>query len=167
MIRTIFYALIIGLCFSCGTDNAGNKKTDVSAATPATKPAAAPVQMKPAYPSIPMDKAQHLFDNCDYIDYVFYTTNFSVSQKEKASIQTAMTYLSADVPQGLNPNCKAIGRVFYQIDGENVAEADFYFQEGCHYYVFLENGKPTYSNMMTPQGIAYFNNLFAQVNSQQ
>ncbi len=164
MYKFITILLITTLLFSCDNDTAKQPaQTDQSTTAPAPKTAPAQVQLKPALPSLSQEMALHLFKNCDYIDYVFYSTNFSISQKEKASIQGAIAHIAQESPQGLNPNCKAMGRVFYQIDGENVAEADFYFQDGCHYLVFLEKGKPAYSNLLTQPGIDYFNNIFNQI----
>ncbi len=42
-------------------------------------------------------------------------------------------------------------------------EADFYFfGEGCTYLVFYENKKPKYANYLTQEGVAYYNQFFAQ-----
>lgn len=158
--KKIFYLLLL-----IGTISACNNTTTNKENPPTEKKA---VQQAPAQgkqmPSIPVETITHIFENCDYIDYVFYNTNFSMSQNEKASIQTAISHVSA-TPAILNPNCKAIGRIFYQIEAVNVLEADLYFQEGCTYLVFLEKNKPKYANLLTEDGIAYLNNILQKAGS--
>lgn len=158
MFRIFTLLFLVSIFFSCGND----KKTVAAKPTTQVAKPAAPA-LNPPLPSISLETAQHLFANCDYIDYIFYNTNFSVSQAEKASIQSALTHIAQQSPPGLNPNCKAIGRVYYQIQGDNYLEADIYFQDGCKYFVFYENKKPAYCNLMTDNGMAYYTNIFKQV----
>lgn len=154
LILTVITFFTIGSLMSCGGGSAaeGEAQQDSTAEQPA---AAAPT-----YPSIPADTLRMLFTECDYIDYVFYYTNFSVSQKEKGDIQTALTYIASETPE-INPNCKPVGRIFYQVEGENRAEADLYYTEQCIYYVFLEDGQPAYANRIMPAGINFYNKIFS------
>ena len=103
----------------------------------------------------------YLFENCDFIDYILYQYDFSVSQGEKAAIQASMNHVSRSTPT-IDPNCKPIGRVFYQVDGKNAMEADIYFSETCQYYIFLVEGKPVYANNLSNSGVAFFQNIFQQ-----
>ncbi len=150
-----YFSVLVFCMFFFACDSNSGKQADSTTTT----------QGK-AMESIPFETISYVFENCDYVDYVFYNTNFSISQNEKASIQGAIAQISK-TPATLDPNCKAIGRVFYQIDGKNHLEADLYFQEGCYYYVFLENNKPKYANVMTDEGIAYFKNIMARAQSVQ
>lgn len=144
---TLALALLMAASFlSCG----GNSQNDQQNAQSAEQP--------PSYPSIPMATVQMLFEKCDYIDYLFYYTNFSVSQKTKADIQQAITHIAAEPPV-IRFDCKPIGRVFYQAEGESLLEADLYFDENCIYFLFMEDGKPAYANRMMPNGIAFFNQI--------
>jgi len=68
----------------------------------------------------------------------------------------------AKQPATLSPQCKSMGRIFYQIDGENVLMAEMYFSPDCTYLVFLQDEKPAYANYLTPQAVQYFNNIFTQ-----
>jgi hypothetical protein len=130
-----------------------------TAATPPTE------QGEQLYPSIPLDTLMMLYEQCDFIDYVFYYTNFSVSQNQKADIQSSIRYISEEVP-AINPNCKAQGRLFFQIEGENRMEADLIFESGCTYYLFYQDGKPAYANKLMPGGITFYNNIFNSVQGQ-
>jgi hypothetical protein len=156
--------LLTSLLYSCGSDAAS--ETDSKTAN--TTPPPAETAPAPTYPSIPADTIRALYNECDYIDYVFYYTNFSVSQKEKRDIQTAITYIASETPQ-INPNCQPVGRVFYQVEGENRLEADLYFNsnQGCIYYLFFQDGKPAYANLIMPAGIDFYTKIFQSAQSAQ
>jgi hypothetical protein len=139
-----------------------------SESTPSTTevpPPAAPQQQAisqaPLYPSFPIEKVEYLFQNCDYIDYIFFDLPISMSIKEKPSIQYNITHIGSQPARQL-PNCKPVGRLFYQVKGENVEQAELYFSQGCTYFVFLENDQPKYGNMMTDKGIEYLNGMLGQ-----
>jgi hypothetical protein len=114
------------------------------------------------YESIPVERLENLFYNCDYIDYLFYQTNFSMSQSDQAAIQTTLAAIGAEAPT-VYPECQAIGRIFFQIEGQNAAEADIYLSQQCMYYVWMENGKPAYANLMTENAVKFYANIFQQV----
>ncbi|RMG78784.1 MAG: hypothetical protein D6714_17435 [Bacteroidetes bacterium] len=143
--RILFLAIAL-FCFSC--------KNEPGASSSQAAPAAQP--QGEMLPSLPTEKLQYLWENCDYVDYIFYNLPISMSLNEKSSIQYALRHIAAD-PARIDPNCKPIGRIFYQVKGENVLEADIYFQQGCTYFKFLENNKPAYANYMTDEGIRYLN----------
>ncbi len=153
-----FYPILCFLLFSfiaCEPSASSTTSTTTSTAVPTPKAAPTGTPL----PSMSQEEMMYLFNNCDYIDYVFYSTNFSISQNTQESIRSMLNMISPTTAT-LNPNCKAIGRVFYQVKGENYAEADLYFQEGCTYLVFLEKNKPIAGHILTDQGVAYFNNIF-------
>lgn len=141
------------LTFSCNDSNSSN---DAEAKTaPVTNPAPAPTPAL-TLPSIPVETVQKLWQECDYIDFLYFELPISSSMKDKAAIQHALGHIAAQ-PAPLIPNCKPIGRIFYQIKGENYIEADMHHGEGCNYLVFYQNGKKIYSNYMTQDGITYIN----------
>ncbi|MEM1218944.1 MAG: hypothetical protein AAGH79_08525 [Bacteroidota bacterium] len=152
--------LLVLLALGCQNENAENTET-----TPSEPAAAEEPKMVPAgefLPSVPIEKLEYLWNNCDYVDYVFYELPISMSLDVKNSIQYALSHI-AENPASLRPDCKPIGRIFFQVQGENYLEADFYFSNGgCTYYVFLEDGKPKYGNYMTEEGAKYMNNNLSQ-----
>lgn len=79
----------------------------------------------------------------------------------KASIQQTLTHVAENVAV-LDPNCKSIGRVFYEIEGQTEIEAEIYFSNQCQYFVFMKNQKPIYANNITAAGVTHFNNIFKQ-----
>ena len=114
------------------------------------------------YPSISTETMRMLWDNCDYIDFVFYNTNFSMSQNQQPAIRTTISGVST-TPALIKPTCQAAGRIFFQVDGANALEADIYLGPDCFYYVFLENGEYAYANFMTEQGRGFYDNIFSQI----
>lgn len=161
MNKIVFLCCVSLMLLACG---GGQKASDGTSAAPA---ATAPAASHPVlYPSVAPETVKMLWDKCDYIDFVFYYLNFSMSQKEPQSIKGTIAHISADVP-GIDPNCKPIGRLFFQSEGKNVLEADIFYSNGCAYYIFYEDGKYAYANKMMPAGAQFFDNIFKQVEAQQ
>lgn len=163
-INWILLLLAATLC-ACGNtsdgDTAEQQQTESSASkgqSGAESPAGT-VQ----YPSIPLDTIKMLYEECDYIDYVFYYSNISANQSNQADIRSALSHV-AEQPPAIKPSCKPIGRIFYQVEGENRAEADLYIGEGCNYYLWYEDGKAAYANQVMDSGINFIKNLLAQSN---
>jgi hypothetical protein len=125
-------------------------ETIVSAETP-TNP----------YPSVTQEIMMNLYDNCDYIDFVFYTTNFSMSQNQQNAIRSTLAGISTQ-PAQVFPSCQPVGRVFFQIKGENAEEADLFYGGNCLYYLFLEDGTYTYGNQLAKSGYDFYQKIFAQ-----
>lgn len=107
----------------------------------------------------------YLLQNCDYIDFIFYGTNFSMSQKEPGAIRGTLAQIST-TPARVIDTCQPIGRIFFQVDGQNAEEADIFFGGNCLYYIFLENGSYAYGNQMTEQGQSFYTSVFQNVQTQ-
>ena len=151
---------ILVTAFACGEPAADNTSTT-------EPPAAALVEepLKQLYPTLPLDKAERLFKQTDYMDYVFYELPFSMNHSKAADIQNSIRYISTSPVTNRIPQCKSIGRIFYQSKGEIISEAEFHFNDaqGCYYMIFMEEGQPKYANLLTATGVNNYNNLFAQV----
>jgi len=156
MTRLLSIFAILFLLSNC--NNAPTPSEKVTETTVQTPP---PPPPKPTYPGLPLEKAQYLWDHCDYIDYVFFHLPISMSLYQQNSIRYSIQHIASDPPI-IKSECQPIGRIFYQEKGENIAEADIYFQEGCAYFIFMENNKKTYANNMTEQGIIYLNENIAR-----
>jgi len=146
--------LVIILLSAC-SESGATSETQKSSPTTAQKAALETL------PSIPVAEMQKLFDECDHVDYIFYESNFSMSMDNKSSIQQTLTHVSEQVPV-LDKNCKSIGRVFYEIDGNTEIEAEIYFSNECQHLVFMRKNERIYANNLTPEGVAHFNNIFKQ-----
>ena len=165
--RFIYFSLLLAslLCSQCqsGTTDQHQEETQTEAPT-AAAPTTTEAPTSP-YPSITQEKMMYLYDNCDYIDFVFYTTNFSMSQNTQAAVRTTLGTVST-TPAKVLSSCQPIGRVFFQVDGQNAAEADLFFGGACMYYLFLENGTYTYGNQLTEGGFGFYQKIFQQAAGQ-
>lgn len=159
MNRYSFLLAALLLIAGCGQNTSSQDSTEGQAQAPAAEQAPAVAQL----PSVPLDTMTMLYEKCDYIDFIFYTLNFSVNQAEKASIQGTLRHIAQETPV-ISPNCRPQGRIFFQVDGRNALQGDFSFGEGCFYYIFYDDkGKAIYANKMTAEGVQFFQNLLARV----
>ncbi len=113
-------------------------------------------------PSITFEEMKAIYEDCDFIDIIFYNVEFSMSVNNKSNIQKMVGFVSTNAAQ-VNPACKAMGRIFFQKNGALMIEADMYYDDQCQYFVFQKNGKNAYANDITPEGQAYFARIFSQV----
>lgn len=158
-----FTVLLLSLCVACGDGAASAESTTASPTS--TAPAAAPTST-PLYPSIDVARLEYLFDNATYMDATFYNLPISVNQSSLPQIQTTLSGIAAD-PATLQAGCAPAGHIWFQVNGKNIEEADIYFQPGCTFYVWYEDGKPAYSNQMTEQGQNFYQNIFNSLQQQQ
>ena len=149
MIRIYTLLLIAALCWQCQ-----NSTTEKSTPEATTSKIA-------YYPSLPDAMMQQLINQCDYVDYIYYQLPISMSMDEKSGILNALRHVSAN-PAPLNKACKSIGRVIYQQSGETLVEAELFMSEGCQYFLFLDDNKPKYGNLMTDEGIQFYNGAIKQ-----
>ena len=159
MNRFFIHLFFVAFVFSC--NNPGNQKE----AQTKTEPEPQAVDQGQIYlPSISMDDIQVLWDNANQVDYLYYELPISSNLDDQYSIQQSLRHVSeTPVPLSVKNKCKPIGRVFYKKDGEDLREADIYFTKGCTFFVFFENGKPAYSNLMTNEGLNHFNDIFEKL----
>jgi len=114
------------------------------------------------YPSIPIDRLEYLWNNSNYMDVVFYQLPVSLNQSTMEQIRSTIMGIGEGVPD-ISPQCQSIGRIFFQVDGENVETAEIYYQPGCTFYLWLEDEQPAYANQMTEQAINFYSNIMQQV----
>ena len=139
-----------------------NEKTQSAPSAAVQKTATIAGDKALSLPIIPNEKLLDLWHNCQMIDYLFHDLPFSMSQDESASIQTNLTYIGPEPVTEIPANCKIMARQFYQVGGDITIEADIYFSEGCHFYIFYEKSKPIYANQMNETGIKFFNTMINQ-----
>ena len=151
--------LLIALLF-CGCNQNNANKTE---AAPATSKSTTPADLGEfkSYPSISLEEMQELVSKTTLVDYVFYELPMSLNLDNPGAIGQALRQIS-DQPAKIYAQCKAMGRVIFQSNGDILKEADFYFGEPCFGFVFIEGTKPTKSNMMTKEGADFFANILKQ-----
>ena len=115
-----------------------------------------------AYPPLPVERRQALIKYCDAIDIIYYNLPISMNQDDPQSVLRNI-YFTMDVGLKVNPDCKALGHIIYLSKGDVLEEADIYFSEGCKFYMFMEDAKPAYANMMSKLGDTFFSNVLMQV----
>jgi len=120
----LFFTFFILACGDKGnnTHQTGDEKASASAKTSQSKVNGLPV--------VPNELMQQLIDSSDYVDYLFYEMEFSMSMDNKQGIMYSIASIGEKAAE-MNAACKPIGRIFFQIKGRNAAEADMYFSKGC------------------------------------
>lgn len=156
--RCLASLLFIMLLCTCGpSPNNDTPTTEPTAVTPATTLS--------TFPSIPLERLQYIFENATYMDATFYNLPISINQSELQQIQATIGGI-AESTMPLEAGCTAMGHIWFQVNGKNIEEADIFYNDKCVGYLWYENGKPAYSNMMTEAGFNFYANIFAQVQSQ-
>ncbi len=151
-IRRLLGIAIMGLLLSC---NGG------SSSKASTQDKKEKINYK-KYPPLPVERRQALLDFCDAIDIIYYELPISMNQDDPTSIQRNI-YFTMDLEAPVNPSCKPMAHIIYLAKGEVLEEADIYFTEGCKFYIFMEDQKPAYANMMSKLGDNFFSNVLQQV----
>jgi len=149
--RLFFVGLLASLLVSCQSPEQGAENAAKEQAGSRAEPLA----------SLPPERIADLARRCDFVDYMFYYANFSLSQDNPGGIRQTVAFIG---PGGIapDPDCKPMGRIFFQEKGEILLEGDMYFQDHCRYFLFLENGKPKYAHAMTPAAVTFLNQIFAR-----
>lgn len=154
----LFGILLIFTAISCksGQENQLNNKHNA--------PAVAEETNTPEIPGVPEEVLIKLFNECDYVDYIFHKLPFSLSQNEDPSIKQSISFIDFERPLKRIPKgCKPDARKFFHIKGQIVYDVDVYLLNGCHFYVFVDQkGKPIYANYMTETGVNYYNGIINQ-----
>ena len=142
---------------SCNNEKREEQKPEsqTTQTTQAAQPAA------PKFPSVPVELLQRIFKEGTQIDYIYHYYPFTSSLSEKTAIQNAVRHIS-EAPAPATPACKPAGIVTYQIDGDIVLRADFYFETNCTFFVFYDKENNKYGNYMTEEGVNFFNNQIQQ-----
>ena len=151
------FTFVLVCMISCTTDS--NEKKEESNQNIKTENKA-PQEDQVYLPSISMDDLEVLWENCNQMDYIYYDLPISTSLSDQYSVQQSLRHVSdTPVSQSVKDNCKAISRVWFKKDGEDLMDAEIYFSNGCSFFVFFKEGKPAHSNYMTDAGIKYFNDI--------
>lgn len=158
------FALFVALFFiACGNEAAPAEAatTDPAPGAPTTAPARATT-----LPPLPVEEIQRLYDKVDYIDYLFTSLPISMSQQTPNDVKGAVTHISGDAPQSLDPSCTVLAQIFYEADGKTLRRADMYYGPTCTYLVWNENGKPTYASRLTAEGVQFFTSVLKNVRTE-
>lgn len=150
MYRFFIIIILFAVTISCN-----NKQSNDNSQT--TQPAEQQLNALD-YPTLPNDLIQEIGTKGDHIDVLFYDMPISISRDGNADVQQMLSHVGNQAP-GQVALCNPIGRIFFQGQGETIAEADLYLGENCNYYLFMVNNKPTYANVLLPQGTQFYENI--------
>ncbi len=158
---SVFFAFSLMACEQYKPGEEQDATDKPSTETPEASEANASVDM---YPSFSFDSLKYLWEHCDYLDVLYYDLPASMSMTDTNSIRQMLGIIAA-APAPRRTDCgPAIGRLFFQIDGENYAQADLYFSDKCKFFVFVDDkGKARWGNLLTDRGVAYFQNSIGQI----
>ena len=154
MLRYLFAIVVLSFLFSCNNEKSTSQQPEAEATQPTPPPVA-------ALPSVPVELLQKIFAEGTQVDYIYHYYPFTASMTDKQAIQSAIRQIS-ESPAPVNPACKPAGIVTYQIDGDIVLRADFYFETNCTFFVFYDKDKNKYGNYMTQDGVTFFNSQIQQ-----
>lgn len=152
MHRTLFLLMITVAFVACKNDKTTDNTTQ--AASPTTQSSLNTL----SYPSVPEELVVNIGTKGDHIDVIFYNMPISISRDGNDDVQQMLSHVSQQPPTQVAV-CNPIGRIFFQGQGETLAEADLYLGENCNYYLFMVDGKPTYANALLPEGTKFFENI--------
>ncbi len=150
----IILTITIGL-IAC--DSSSKKEATVSKEKSKTKEIVA----QDTIPTLPISIIEDIALNADYLDVLFETLNFSMSQDDNKNIRSFLRNIDLKTPlTRIEPNCEVFGSVAFNKKGNTIIEGDIYYSKDCKYFIFLdENRKPKYANKMSGYGIEFFNRL--------
>lgn len=139
--KNFLIAIVTLLLVSC----ADEKKPTSKPSTPEAK----------TFPSLPTHRIQDLYRKCISVDIIAYTMGISMSYNDPESIRPVLAFLTIN-PGTIQPNCKSVGRISFMTEEGIGEEAEMYIHNGCRTFVWLEDGKPAYSNQLTHEGLDFF-----------
>lgn len=178
MIRKTFYLVLLLTCCcllitACKDDGAqqtaeeqAQQSTGITSAAAASQAAGNQTPLPADDPmagltSIHIDEMRDLWENCDFIDIIFYGNRMSLTQGDMESIRRTIGYLIPP-PIQHNPACKPMGRITFMVKGDIRQEADIYAGDGCNYFIWMKNNKPAHINALTPEGAQFFVNVVSR-----
>lgn len=139
----------------------------IATITAQSSPVAAPPPAKEVLPGLPATTARLLWDSCTLIDYVFFDLPISMSMDQQNSIRTVLRHIGGKAPEALNPACKPIGKIYYQVKGNIILNASLYLSDSCAYFVFYEGEQKKYANLLTEEGYKFYKQTIDRVKSKE
>ena len=110
-------------------------------------------------PQLPAEWFQRLLDSCTLVDYTFFTMPITMSLDRQASVRSSLRHIGAGAVVR-KADCKLFAKIFYQIKGQIVLDADmFYSDNGCSYVVYSVGGKPSFENPISTEGVQFLTQI--------
>lgn len=160
--KTYYIYLLAFLFLSVACKDAAKTSEAAKQKTTAKAVPTQPAKSAKTYPGIDGEILSYLYANSTYMDYIFHDLPFSMSQSEKASIQSSLANVSSEIQGSIPAGCKPIARQMFHVGGEIVREFDVYYSDGCAFFALVEKEKPIAINKMTEAGQNFYKSMIAQ-----
>ncbi len=141
-----FTLLIVGFFIIIGCKNEPKTTSPMAQAT------------KPVPGGLSQVDINLLAEQVDFVDFLFYHMEISVSQNEPTSVKTTARFFTP-VGKPDTMQCPAIGRISFQAKGKIIKEADIHIGPGCQYFTLIEGKISKGTNLMSPEGANFFQSL--------
>jgi hypothetical protein len=112
-------------------------------------------------PNLPESWIRLLLDSCTLVDYTYMTMPISMSIDQANNIRASLRHIGVGAVEQ-KAGCKVFAKVFYQIKGRIALYADLYFANGCTYFIWFIHDKPQYANLVSTEGVEFFNQIIAR-----
>ncbi len=159
--RILVFFCTLFFIASCGSDKKSNAAQTPNEPTAQQEPVKKDVG-SPVIPGIDQAVLAKLYNEAEYLDFLFFELPFSMNQSDKPSIQASLANFSPDPQNRIPAGCKPIARMMYQINGEIVDEFNVYFSKECTFFVQMVNEKPFAANKMSENGVKFFQKVLSQ-----
>ncbi len=102
-----------------------------------------------------------LYAETKSVDIIFYDLPISVNQDDEGAAKNTALFVSPTNPK-ITADCKPIGRLSWIANGKILREADVYMEQGCEYFMFMENNEGVAVNAMSPAGVEFFKKIISK-----
>lgn len=148
LLSSAAFLLLISSIFAQNTE--GGKKEIITAK---------PTVLQAELPQLPAEWFQHLWDSCTLVDYTYFTMPITMSLDRQASVRSSLRHIGVGKVVR-KAECKLFAKVFYQVKGQIVLDADMFFSDnGCSYVIYNVGGKPTFANPISTEGVQFLTQI--------
>lgn len=167
----LVFAFILALFSSIFAQNTeGGKKTSAEIAQISVEGATPPIitpeeaahahaMLQAELPQLPAEWFQRLWDSCTLVDYTYFTMPITMSLDRQASVRSSLRHIGVGAVVR-KADCKLFAKIFYQVKGQIVLDADmFYSENGCSYVIYNVGGKPTFANPISTEGVQFLTQI--------
>lgn len=152
-----FFCTLFLFCYTSCKQEGSSKKSNEGAGGKAIE--------LPAFPSDQLSKMRSEGTSVDLIS-LKKDVNISMSFDNPQSFSIIMSFITDDVGQ-LTNLCTPEAHLIVQKNGDILQEMDLYYKNGCNAMVFLnKEGKKVSANLISNEGMDFFNNFLKAKNSQ-
>lgn len=153
--RSALFLIAFGLILSCNSNESSSQSKSKMDTAEKVQPKGQTL------PSLPLERMKRLWEETTQLDYIFLNLPISMNMDNQEAIRSSLSHFAPDGVT-LNTNCKQHdGTMLFAVEGEIIEECQFFYQDGCKYFVWLENGKKTYANAITPSGLEFMEKMFS------